>query len=34
VSINKVAAAKIPVFLEKYAATVRERRMAAEAHCS
>lgn len=29
VSINKVAAAKIPVFLEKYAATVRERQMAA-----
>ncbi|MEH6437397.1 3'-5' exonuclease [Massilia sp. DD77] len=25
VSINKVAAAKIPVFLDKYAATVRER---------
>ncbi len=29
VSINKVAAAKIPVFLDKYAATVRERAAAA-----
>ena len=31
VSINKVAAAKIPAFLDKYAATVRERRAAAAA---
>lgn len=31
VSINKVAAAKIPAFLDKYAATVRERRSAAQA---
>lgn len=29
VSINKVAAAKIPAFLDKYAATVRDRRAAA-----
>jgi len=31
VLINKVAAAKIPAFLDKYAATVRERRAAAAA---
>ena len=31
VSINKVAAAKIPAFLDKYAATVRERRAASAA---
>lgn len=31
VSINKVAAAKIPAFLDKYSSTVRERRNAAAA---
>ena len=33
VSINKLAAAKVPVFLDKYASLERERRAAPRIHC-